>query len=520
MHAKISNLLPKGATYEEICEAFVWDLPTDLNMAHEVCDRWAEADPERIALIDRTGDGDCEITFKQLRAMADRLAAHLQSLGVERGDRVGVLRRQSLWTAAAHIAVWKLGAVSLPLSPLFAAGALTSRLSDAKARFVVTDHPGADRLAALALSITPVFPEDAPDAGRFETAQTGPDVPACLIYTSGTTGAPKGALHGHRVLHGHRPGVEMSHDGGFQAGDIFWTPADWAWIGGLFDVLMPGLAAGIPVVAGPAGKFDATDTKRLCEELGITCVFFPPSALKMLRASDVQITGLRSVASGGEPLGAEMLHWGESALGLTINEFFGQTEANMVISSCAKLFPPHPGVTGRAVPGHRVSVINDAGQPTTGEGDIAVHRDSPVVMLEYLNRAQATEEKFRGDWLITGDRGVIEDGMIKFIARDDDVITSAGYRIGPSEVEDCLLKHSAVAAVGVVGRPDPDRTEIVVAHVVLMEGIKGDEALKKELATHVRETYSAHAYPRDIVFCDALPMTVTGKILRRELRKG
>ncbi|MEP5200980.1 MAG: AMP-binding protein [Paracoccaceae bacterium] len=511
--------MPKGVSYDAVCADFAWDIPDDLNMAHEVCDRWAENDPNRIALIVRT-DGNRSISFSELRAMADRLAAHLQNLGVKRGDRVGVLRRQSLWTAAGHIAIWKLGAVSLPLSPLFATGALSSRLSDAQAECVITDVAGGARLKALDLNITPVFPEDAPEAGRFETAKTGPETPACLIYTSGTTGAPKGALHGHRVLHGHRPGVEMSHDGGFEAGDILWTPADWAWIGGLFDVLMPGLAAGIPVVAGPAGKFDASETKQLCETLGVTCVFFPPSALKMLRASGVSIEGLRTVASGGEPLGSEMLHWGERALGLRINEFYGQTEANMIVSSCAKLFAPHPGVTGRAVPGHCVCVVDETGTPTDGEGDIAVHRDSPVVMLEYLNRAEATRDKFRGDWLITGDRGVMTDGMIKFIARDDDVITSAGYRIGPSEIEDCLLKHEAVAAVGVVGRADPDRTEIVVAHVVLMEGVTGDEALKKALAAHVRETYSAHAYPRDVVFCDALPMTVTGKILRRELREG
>ena len=520
MVCDVSNLLPAGETYEAIYDAFSWNIPDDLNMAHEVCDRWAEAAPDRIALIDRTGDGDCEISFGQLRAMADRLAAHLQDLGVKRGDCVGVLRRQSIWTAAGHIAVWKLGAVSLPLSPLFARGALSSRLSDAQAKYVITDEAGGGRLIALDLDITPVFPEDAPDAQHFETAKTGPDTPASLIYTSGTTGAPKGALHGHRVLHGHRPGVEMSHDGGFQAGDILWTPADWAWIGGLFDGLMPGLAAGIPVVAGPPGKFDPVQTKALCEDLGITCVFFPPSALKMLRSNKVEIDGLRTVASGGEPLGAEMLHWGQSALGVTINEFYGQTEANMVISSCAKLFAPHPGVTGRAGPGHRVRVGDAVGALTEGEGDIAVHRSSPVVMLEYLNRAEATAEKFRGDWLITGDRGVLDDDMIKFIARDDDVITSAGYRIGPSEIEDCLLKHATVAAVGVVGRPDPDRTEIVVAHVVLMPGVTGDEALKKTLAAHVRETYSAHAYPRDVVFCDALPMTVTGKILRRELREG
>ena len=517
---EISNLLPAGDTYQAVCDAFVWNLPRQLNMAFEVCDRWAIDDPNRVALIDRTGDGDRELTFGELREMSDRLAWHLKNLGVKRGDRVGVLRRQSLWTAAAHIAIWKLGAISLPLSPLFATGALTSRLSDAEAQFVVTDKAGEARLGVLNIDVMPVLPETASGAGRFATVKTGPDDPAVLIYTSGTTGAPKGALHGHRILHGHRPGVEMSHDAGFREGDILWTPADWAWIGGLFDVLMPGLAAGIPVVAGPSGKFNANDAKALIEKNAITCAFFPPSALKLLRAADVKINGLRTVASGGEPLGAEMLHWGTRALGLTINEFYGQTEANMVIASCGKLFKAHPGVTGRPVPGHRVAVIDQDGIQTAGEGDIAIHRASPVVMLEYWRRPDATAEKFRGDWLISGDRGVVENEMIRFIARDDDVITSAGYRIGPSEIEDCLLKHPSVAAVGVVGRADPDRTEIVVAHVVLMSGTIADEALKKELAAYVRNTYSAHAYPRDIVFCDSLPMTVTGKILRRELRDG
>jgi acetyl-CoA synthetase len=347
---------------------------------------------------------------------------------------------------------------------------------------------------------------------------TAAEDPAVLIYTSGTTGAPKGALHAHRVLLGHLPGVEMSHDGGFEDGDTLWTPADWAWIGGLFDVLMPGLYHGVPVVAARLPKFTPEACVKTIREGGVRNVFFPPTALRFLKSAGSRIEGLRTVACGGEPLGAEMLAWGQDAMGVTINEFYGQTECNMVLSCCGALFPPRPGATGRGVPGHDIAVIDKQGHQTHGEGDIAIRKGSPVMMLRYWNRPNATAAKFRGDWLLTGDRGVAEDGFIRFVGRDDDVITSSGYRIGPAEIEDCLIKHPAVATVGVVGKPDPQRTEIVKAYVVLAEGYPASEKIRNDLQDHVRTHLAAYEYPREITFMDSLPMTVTGKIIRKDLR--
>ncbi|MEO0369987.1 MAG: AMP-binding protein, partial [Pseudomonadota bacterium] len=314
------------------------------------------------------------------------------------------------------------------------------------------------------------------------------------------------------------PGVEMSHGFLGQPGDCLWTPADWAWIGGLFDVLMPGLALGVPVVATRMAKFDVDTCLKVVREGAVKNVFFPPTALRMLKAADCHLSGLRSVASGGEPLGAEMLDWGRDAFGLTINEFYGQTECNMVASSCGALFAPQPGCLGRAVPGHELAVLDEAGQPTEGEGDIAVRRGSASMMLGYWNRPEDTAEKFRGDWMLTGDRGVWDGDYLRFIGREDDVITSSGYRIGPAEIEDCLLKHPSVATVGVVGKPCALRTEIVKAYVVLKPGVEGTEAHASVLQNFVKERLASYSYPREIAFSDALPMTVTGKIIRKDLK--
>jgi acetyl-CoA synthetase len=444
--------------------------------------------------------------------MAQALARGLADHGVRRGDRVGVLLGQEPWCAAAHLAIWTLGAVSMPLFRLFRTDALASRIGDAGARIVLTDDEGAAKVAGLAMALAPG--EIARDGAPVAIAATSPDDPAVLIYTSGTTGSPKGALHGHRVLTGHMPGVSISHDH-LRAGDCLWTPADWAWIGGLFDVLMPGLALGLPVVAARMDRFSPEGCAEIVARGGVRNVFFPPTALRMLRAADRRIPGLRSVASGGEPLGAEMLDWGRAAFGLTINEFYGQTECNMVVSSCAADFPPRPGCTGKPVPGHDVAVLDDEGRPTTGEGDIAIRRGSASMMLEYWDRPAETSAKFRGDWLVTGDRGIVEEGFIRFLGREDDVITSAGYRIGPAEIEDCLLTHPAVATAGVVGKPDPLRTEIVKAYVVLKPGAQVTAAT---LQDWVRARSAAHAYPREIAFLDALPMTVTGKVIRKALK--
>lgn len=498
-------------------QGFDWALPGRLNMAVQVCDEWAARTPDQVAIVDLT-KGRKEISYAELRQMADGLAAVLVARGATRGARVGVLRSQGAWCAAAHIAIWKIGAISIPLFKLFKQDALTSRITDAGAEVVITDAEGVAMLASLT-GVAPLVPEAAAlPAGPFETVETGPEDPAVLIYTSGTTGSPKGALHGHRVLAGHLPGVEISHNFLGQEGDCLWTPADWAWIGGLFDVLMPGLALGVPVVAARMPKFSPEGCREIIAQAAVRNVFFPPTALRMLKAADAGIPGLRSVASGGEPLGAEMLDWGRAAFGLMINEFYGQTECNMVASSCATLFDPEPGCIGKPVPGHQIAVLDEDGQPTAQEGDVAIRRGSASMMLKYWNQAETTAVKFRGEWMLTGDRGVWQGEFLRFVGREDDVITSSGYRIGPAEIEDCLLKHPAVATVGVVGKPDALRTEIVKAYVVPKPGITTDDALAQELQNFVKERLASYSYPREIGFLSTLPMTVTGKVIRKDLK--
>ena len=467
---------------------------------------------DEVAIIDLTDDARRDVTYGDLAHMVDGLARALMSK-VGAGDRVGVLLSQTPWCAAAHLAIWKIGAISVPLFKLFKYDALASRMGDAGVALVLTDSEG----MALVGDLAPCWMADTAgvdgDPVAFFDAEN--DTPAVLIYTSGTTGTPKGALHGHGVLDGHLPGVCLSHNDLGQPGDCIWTPADWAWIGGLFDVLMPGLALGVPVVGARMAKFSVDDCLKVVAQADVKNIFFPPTALRMLKADNAKIPNLRSVASGGEPLGAEMLAWGQHAFGLTINEFYGQTECNMVVSSCSTRFPVRPGFMGRAVPGFDVQVIDQNGEPTKEEGDIAVRRGAPSMMLRYWNRPQETEAKFRGDWMLTGDRGQSDQAEIRFVGRDDDVITSSGYRIGPAEIEDCLLTHPDVVTVGVVGKPDALRTEIVKAYVVLREGAVEDAA---GLQAWVKDRLASYSYPREIGFLDALPMTVTGKVIRKKLK--
>jgi acetyl-CoA synthetase len=362
-------------------------------------------------------------------------------------------------------------------------------------------------------------------SSAFTAAATTPDDPALMVYTSGTTGQPKGALHAHRVLIGHLPGIEMPHEFLPQPGDRLWTPADWAWAGGLLNVLLPGLHYGVPVVARRTEKFDPEEALALMARTGVRNAFIPPTALRMLRSAPSprgrHALALRSVGSGGEALGAETYEWGKAALGLTINEFYGQTECNLVLASCAAIGVSRPGAIGKPVPGHTVAVIRDDGTVcASGEqGQIAVQRPDPVMFLEYWGRPDATRDKFIGDWMTTGDQGVTDgDGYIRFIGRDDDVITSSGYRIGPTEIEDCLIRHPAVALAAVVGKPDAVRGEIVKAFVVLKGGHAPSDAVASAIQAFVKTRLSAHEYPREVAFIDAMPMTTTGKVIRRLLR--
>ncbi|GLQ35319.1 AMP-dependent synthetase [Amylibacter marinus] len=517
-------MLGQPTSLDHLHADFRWDIPHAYNMGVDVCDKWAATDPERVAIIDL--ECGSRITFAQLKKMSDTLAMELRAKGIGFGDPVGVLRSQSAWTAAAHIAIWKLGAISMPLFGLFRAEALKMRLSDSAAKVVVSEPDFAQnilgirrQLPDLAHVIIPETMADRPALRNFVPEQTSAEDPALLIYTSGTTGDPKGALLAQRVLLGHLPGVEMSHNFLPQASDRFWTPADWAWIGGLLDVLMPALHHGISVVAKRMAKFDAQACKQLIEENAVRNVFFPPTVLKVLKSEQTQIKGLRSVASGGEPLGEELLAWGRTALGLEINEFYGQTECNMTVSACGDIYETPAGSTGRAVIGHRVSVLDADGNETMEEGEIAVHRDSPSMMLKYWKNPIATSDKYSSDWMLTGDRGVLRDGFVYFLGRDDDVISSAGYRIGPSMIENCLLGHPAVLMAAVVGKPDESRGEIVKAYVKIHPDFKANSNLEQELKDWVRSRLAAHEYPREVSFVEDLPMTITGKIIRKILKQ-
>jgi len=534
--------LPEAESYDALVGKFAWDIPDRFNIGVSVCDDWADREPDREALVfvDENGD-EAHYSYADLRRLSNQLANLFKSRGLRPSDRIGVLLPQRPETAYAHIAALKLGAVTIPLFTLFGEEALEYRLKDSGARAVITDLSGAAKLAPLrdALpDLKTLFCVDGEDgaaqdlashmAGHedtFHAFDTAANDPAIIIYTSGTTGQPKGALHGHRVLLGHLPGVEMSHDFLGQPGDRIWTPADWAWIGGLLDVLLPALYLGVPVVACRFPKFTAEAAFQLLQDQKIRNTFLPPTALKMMR----QVTDpekhwqidLRSVASGGETLGAELIDWGRRTFGLTINEFYGQTECNMIVSSCARLMEARPGIMGKPVPGHTVSVVSDTGEELSAGtlGNIAVARPDPVMFLSYWNNSEATDRKFAGQWLLTGDTGIKDaDGWIRFVGRDDDVITSSGYRIGPGEIEDCLIRHPAVAMAGVVGKPDPQRTEIVKAYIVLKGDIDPSDDLAGEIADFVKTRLAAHEYPREVEFVDALPLTTTGKVIRRQLR--
>ncbi|MBV8848574.1 MAG: acyl-CoA synthetase [Methylobacteriaceae bacterium] len=536
-------MLPDIREYDRLIREFRWNIPPRYNIGVDVCDRWADRSPNQAAILEVNAHGDVKpATYGELRERSNRLANALAARGVTRGDRVAVLLSQMHQTAVAHIAIYKMGAIAVPLAALFGVDALEYRLRDAGVKALVTNAAGATKVAGIRDDLPDLqcmFCTDgaasgaenyddalATAAAHFTPADTSPDDPGLMIYTSGTTGPAKGALHGHRVVLGHLPGVEFPHEFLPQPGDRFWTPADWAWAGGLLNSLLPCLHFGIPIVARSFEKFDPDAAFALMADLNVRNTFIPPTALRMLRAVDNPRgrfnLNLRTLASGGESLGAETYAWGREQLGLTINEFYGQTECNLVLGSCAAIGIGKPGAIGRAIPGHNVAVIRDDGTlcETDELGQIAVKRPDPVMFLQYWNKPEATREKFIGDWMTTGDQGMVDDdGYVRFVGRDDDVITSAGYRIGPGEIEDCLIRHPAVAIAAAIGKPDPVRTEIVKAFIVLRPGHAPSDALAADIQHFVRTRLAAHEYPREVAFVESLPLTTTGKVIRRELRE-
>lgn len=520
--------------------AFHWDVPEKFNIAERCCDSWAVSDPDRLAIVHVSQCGEaCNWTYAQLKHASDRLAVSFAANGVGKGDRVAVLLAQCPEVMITHFAAMKLGAVVLPLFTLFGEDALRYRLSDSGASVVVTDSENLNKVTALKKDVpelnriytigankAPVcnfWSEIETASGELVPVDTVAEDPAVLIYTSGTTGPPKGVLHAHRFLIGHLPSMECHHEGFPQPEDVGWTPADWAWIGGLMDMAMPCLYYGVPLISHRMRKFEPAAAYELIRTHKVRNLFLPPTALKLMRQASVPADiNIRTISSGGESLGADLLAWGKSKLGAPINEIYGQTECNLVLASCQGSMDLRAGSMGQAIPGFQVAIIDQDGKPApVGQlGEIAVKSPNPVMFLGYWNKPEQTADKYVNGWLRTGDLGSCDkDGYFTFNARNDDVITSAGYRIGPSEIENCLTGHRDVVMAAAIGVPDPVRTEVVKAFVVLRAGVVQD-GLQDELIARVKEKISPHVAPRTIEFVATLPMTSTGKIMRKSLRKG
>lgn len=534
--------------YSERYQAHRWHVPRAFNIAEACCGRHA-VDPGRVCLLwEDEGGRTASFTYREIWQQANRLANALTAMGVRAGDRVGIILPQRPETVVAHMACYMAGAVAMPLSILFGPDALEYRLQNSETSVAFVDPaslpnllPIRDRLPDLRHVVgvagaaeTGVTPWDAlleAAAPDFACVATDAADPALLIYTSGTTGPPKGALKPHRVLLGNLPGFGYSHDGFPCEGDLFWSPADWAWTGGLMDALLPTMYHGLPIV-GFRGRFEPERALALMAKYRVRNTFLFPTALKMMMKAVPaprarHDLALRSIMSAGEAVGETVFAWARDALGVTINEMFGQTELNYIVGNSHRLWPARPGSMGRPYPGHRVAVIDDGGAevPAGEVGEVALHRrdihgdPDPVFFLGYWRNDEATRRKFTGDWCRTGDLASRDaDGYLWYQGRADDVFKSAGYRIGPSEIENCLVRHPAVANAAVVGSPDPERGTVVKAFIVLQPGYAASDALGKEIQEHVRGRLAPYEYPKEIEFIDALPMTTTGKVQRRVLR--
>jgi acetyl-CoA synthetase len=563
--------------YAAMHASFRWSVPARFNIAHACCTRWARAADggTRIAIREHVPGGRGRtLTYGAMQAQADRLSNVLRGLGVRRGDRVALVMPQRFETAIAYMAILQLGAVAMPLSMLFGPEALAYRLQDSEAAVALCDEssianllavrgecPALKTLVGVGAAALQADLDWGVELGRqpavFTAVNTRADEGALLIYTSGTTGPPKGALIPHQALIGNLPGFVCSQnwfgfspypsplppagEGALPAGSdaVFWSPADWAWTGGLMDALLPTLYFGRPIVAFN-GRFAPDTAFALMQDHGVTHTFLFPTALKAMMKAFPQPARqfrlkLQAVMSGGEAAGDAVFAYCRDQLGLVVNEIFGQTEANYVVGNCSMNdrrghgvgWPARPGSMGRPYPGHRVAVIDDDGNecPVGVPGDVAVHRydvhgdPDPIFFLGYWRNERSTKNKYTGDWCRTGDLATRDaDGYLWYQGRADDVFKAAGYRIGPSEIENCLVKHPAVANAAVVPKPDAERGALVKAFVVLAPGHAGGELLVAELQQHVRGKLAPYEYPKEIEFIDALPMTTTGKVQRRVLR--
>ncbi len=520
-----------------------WKLPADYHVTRDCLEQPFHA-KDRVALYYEDDEGHSEkYTWGQLRLASNKFANALRALGIGRGDVVAVHTPQRPETAIMHMALYRLGAIALPISQLFGPDAIKYRLNNSSAKAILMEPETVGKLDGIRNEIETlkqVIIAGGKDGGLCfndllvkgadnfapDRAPQSED-PVLLMYTSGTTGNPKGVLHAARYVLGHN-GMDYSYNF-FRDSDLYYSPADWAWAGGLLDGLLAVWPYGIPVLAYRSkARFAPDVTFRLLEKYGATVGLYPPTALKTLREmknprDKYRRLKLRSIVSGAEPVSPELARWVDEELKVEFNQAFGQTEANYFIGTIGALEPYELEPLGKAYPGHDVVIIGADRKPVVKAGDtgeIAIRRDSPVVMKEYWKNPAAMEEKFAGEWCLTGDLGYADDeGYIYFQGRADDVIKTSGYRVGPAEVEASIMEVKGVASCAVIGVPDEQRGQAIKAFVKVMPSFEKSDQLVAEIQAHVKKKLAAHEYPRAIEFIDEFPMTVTGKIRRRDLRQ-
>ncbi|QQK76407.1 AMP-binding protein [Salicibibacter cibarius] len=525
-------------SWEEVEKKFDWQSGDDINMAHLVCDRWAE-EPDRIAIYWEDASGNKQTwTYEKLRQKSNQMAHALKHLGVKKGDRVAGLLGKDMELIISVLATWKIGAIYVPLFTAFGPDAIMHRTTDSGVSFLITNREQMSKLEDQNTSFQVLLTDGLTNEGKtfWEFVEAFPNDyvlerttemdPSVIQYTSGTTGLPKGAVSTHKSVISLYPYMRYALN--IDDEDIFFGGADMGWSYGLMACTFVPLSFGIPILVYK-GPFDVEKIYQLLDEYNVTNFTYAPTAYRMMMAAGPELIKnyniqTKKFSSAGEPLNAEVVRFFENNFGTAIYDHYGSTESGMIVNNYNITdMVVKPGSMGLPLPGYRVRLIDNQGNVVkNGEtGEIAIDTtDQDLNFMGYWNNPKKTEGKYLGKWFLTGDLAKQdEEGYFWFDGRSDDVITSAGYRIGPTEVESSLMEHPAVVETAVVGKPDKAKGEIVKAYVVLSDSYQPSEELSKELMTYVKEKLSKHQYPREVEFLENLPKTQSGKIQRYLLRK-
>ena len=537
----------KKDRYEIMYNQFRWRVPEYYNFGFDVVDQWAE-DRTKLALIsiDRSGEKARYHTFYDLKVLSNQFANVLRNIGVKKGDRVLVILQSIPEWYVALIGMFKLGVVAMPGTVLLRSKDIEYRINRAEACMVLTDMDHAESVELIRNKCPSLkylmlvdgkrdgwisFDEEMKKASRnlkpSDVGRTRSDDPMLIYFTSGTTGPPKMVLHTHSYPLGHEVTARFAQ--ALTKCDLHWTVSETGWAKAAWGKLFGQMIVGAAIIQWETpGRFDPDGLLQAMEKYGVTTFCAPPTVYRMLIQLDLSKYDLklRHCMSAGEPLNPEVIRVWKKHFGLEIYDFYGQTETVCVLSNYP-FMPIKYGSVGKPTPGHDVRIVDDNGNelPPNEVGNIALYigkERPPGLFKEYWKDEEAMKNAFRGDYYFTGDLGYKdEEGYFWFVGRKDDVIKSSGYRIGPFEVESALMEHDAVAECAVVGVPDPNglRGNVVKAFIVLAKGYKPSDTLTKELQDHVKKVTAPYKYPRIIEYVDELPKTISGKILRRELRK-